>query len=252
MFGCSQLLVPFFLVWIHTSSYLSNYFLLVNSCFCYYWPTCISLSILRLQHWDDLHGELKNSAHVKWPLLSLGKSKCDNNSNFFPIINLPRGTTSGVFCGSPNFLKDALSIAKACRASNQALPWYFYLFAILAAVLGIIGMFVLNRCMKIYDATFSVSMFVGSLIISVSIMAEIHYHTFEHLTGWIGYIMYPTGLVVLLIGIYLLVSDIPDDLDFPQQDSDESDDQTSSSTPTQESHLVSSNKQNHIHIIFSL
>ena len=121
----------------------------------------------------------------------------------------------------------------------------------LAAIFGIIGIFILTRCMKVYDATFSVSMFVGSYIISVSITAEIHYHTFQNLTGWIGYIMYPTGLVVLLIGIYLLVSDISD-LDFPQQDSDASDDQTSSSTPTQESHLVSSNNQNHIHIIFSL
>ena len=96
--------------------------------------------------------------------------------------------------------------------------------------------------MKIYDATFSASMFVGSFIISASIMADIHYHTFENLTGVINYIMYPTGLGVLLIGLYLSVNDIPG-LDSPQHYSDASDDQTSSNEPQQESGLVSSNNE---------
>lgn len=144
--------------------------------------------------------------------------------------------------GFQNFLKDSLSIIKACEANNQALPWYFYICASFAALTAFSGLLILTRCMKIYDATFSASMFVGSFIISASIMADIHYHTFENLTGVINYIMYPTGLGVLLIGLYLSVNDIPG-LDSPQHYSDASDDQTSSNEPQQESGLVSSNNE---------
>ncbi len=59
--------------------------------------------------------------------------------------------------------------------------------------------------MKFYDATFSSAMFVGSFIITASIMADIHYHTFANLFGIVNYVMYPFGLLVLMVGLWLLV-----------------------------------------------
>lgn len=50
-------------------------------------------------------------------------------------------------------------------------------------------------------------MFVGSFIVTASIMADIHYHTFANLTGLVNFIMYPIGLVILMIGLYVLVQD---------------------------------------------
>mmetsp|Transcript_21772 Transcript_21772/g.24782 ORF Transcript_21772/g.24782 Transcript_21772/m.24782 type:complete len:109 (-) Transcript_21772:499-825(-) len=69
------------------------------------------------------------------------------------------------------------------------------------------GLLFLMICMKRYDATFSSSMFVGSFIISASIMAAIHYDTFQHLQGLVNYIMYPAGLGILMIGLNILVQD---------------------------------------------
>lgn len=100
-----------------------------------------------------------------------------------------------------------MSVVKACKANDQALPWYFFILISLAALTAFSGLLILTRCMKRYDATFSSAMFVGSFIISASIMADIHYHTFSNLVGIINYIMYPFGLLVLMVGLYLLVQD---------------------------------------------
>lgn len=153
--------------------------------------------------------------------------------NYPPSSTLERfawGVASGVITGFQNFLKDSLSVLKACKATNQALPWYFYVFFCGAAITAFSGLLILTRCMKKYDATFSSSMFVGSFIISASIMADIHYHTFENLNGVINYIMYPTGLGVLMIGLYLSVNDVSG-LESSQLHSDASDDQISSNEP---------------------
>lgn len=117
------------------------------------------------------------------------------------------GVSSGSITGFQNFLKDSLSVVKACKANDQALPWYFFILISLAALTAFSGLLILTRCMKRYDATFSSAMFVGSFIISASIMADIHYHTFSNLVGIINYIMYPFGLLVLMVGLYLLVQD---------------------------------------------
>ena len=75
----------------------------------------------------------------------------------------------------------------------------------MAAATSLIGLLFLTACMKQYDATFSSAMFVGSFVVSASIMSMIHYSTFQDLKGIINYIMYPFGLVVLLAGVAVLL-----------------------------------------------
>jgi hypothetical protein len=63
--------------------------------------------------------------------------------------------------------------------------------------------------MKRYDATYSSAMFVVSFVISASCMSTIHYHTVEHLDGFVNYLMYPLGLMTLFLGAYMLVKPMP-------------------------------------------
>jgi len=135
------------------------------------------------------------------------------------------GVASGSITGFQNFLKDSLSIIKASENEGLSLPWYFYILATSACLTAFSGLLILTACMKRYDATFSSSMFVGSFIISATIMASIHYHTFSHLVGVINWIMYPTGLGILMVGLYLLVQDTRKPQEFSSvDDSDDGDD----------------------------
>ena len=84
-------------------------------------------------------------------------------------------------------------------------PWFFPILAAMAAATSLIGLLFLTACMKQYDATFSSAMFVGSFVVSASIMSTIHYSTFQDLNGIINYIMYPFGLMVLLAGVAILL-----------------------------------------------
>ena len=59
--------------------------------------------------------------------------------------------------------------------------------------------------MKRYDATYSVASFVGSLVVSVSVMAAVHYDTFAQLSGGLNSLMYPFGIIVLILGVNILV-----------------------------------------------
>jgi hypothetical protein len=60
--------------------------------------------------------------------------------------------------------------------------------------------------MKRYDATFSSAMFVGSFVISASIMSAVHYDTFQNLESLWNWIMYLLGLMILMAGVKMLVS----------------------------------------------
>ena len=113
------------------------------------------------------------------------------------------GTCGGAITGLQNFLKDSLTIGKAVK--DGSFPWFFPLFIVLAGATAFLGLLMLTACMKRYDATYSASSFVGSFVVSASIMSAIHYQTFKYLVGIWNYILYPSGLIVLMIGVYLLV-----------------------------------------------
>jgi hypothetical protein len=117
------------------------------------------------------------------------------------------GTCGGSMTGCQNFLKDSLTILKDVTQQEQParLPWFFYLFIVFAAGTAFVGLLFLTVCMKRYDATFSAASFVGSFVVSASIMATAHYNTFQQLKGLVNYILYPLGLAVLMAGVYLLV-----------------------------------------------
>ncbi len=115
--------------------------------------------------------------------------------------------SGGSITGLQNFLKDSLTINKAIGRTGARYPWYFYLFVILAMLSAFVGLLLLTACMKRYDATFSAATFVGSFIISATIMSAIHYHTFQNLHKIQNYILYPVGILILLTGVEILVVD---------------------------------------------
>lgn len=117
------------------------------------------------------------------------------------------GAAGGSVTGFQNFLKDSLTIKKAVAEEGLPLPWYFYLMALLAIATSFGGLLFLTACMKRYDATFSAAMFVGSFVLSASLMSAVHYDTFQHLVGFWNWVMYPLGLIILMIGVNLLVKE---------------------------------------------
>ena len=64
--------------------------------------------------------------------------------------------------------------------------------------------------MKKFDATYASASFVGSFVVSASIMAAVHYDTFTQLSGFLNYLLYPSGIIVLMVGVYLLVQESSD------------------------------------------
>lgn len=118
------------------------------------------------------------------------------------------GVAGGSITGLQNFLKDSLTILKATKAWNEPhYPWYFYLMVILAITTAFVGLLLLTACMKRYDATYSSAMFVGSFVVSASIMSAVHYNTFSNLGHLWNFILYPLGLIVLILGVLILAQE---------------------------------------------
>ena len=119
------------------------------------------------------------------------------------------GTCGGSLTGLQNFLKDSLTLHKAIGRGEPS-PWFFPLLMMLAGATAFIGLLLLTACMKRYDATYSSSTFVGSFVVSASIMSAAHYNTFAQLQSLKNYVLYPTGLLTLMVGVYLLVKNTKD------------------------------------------
>lgn len=121
------------------------------------------------------------------------------------------GVAGGTLSGMQNFLKDALIVLKLIKFQQSQSKEVFYRCFLLLLVLGAIsfavsGLVILVTCMKRYDATYSASTYVGSFVLTGSIMSAIHYHTFANLESTLDLIMYPCGLFVLMIGIALIAT----------------------------------------------
>ena len=112
------------------------------------------------------------------------------------------GVAGGSITGLQNFLKDSLTALKASH--GRPLPWFEYLFVFLAAATAFGGLLFLTACMKRYDATYSSAMFVGSFVVSASIVSAVHYNTFQHLSSIWDWVLYPTGLLILMVGVTIL------------------------------------------------
>jgi hypothetical protein len=78
---------------------------------------------------------------------------------------------------------------------------------VLAAGTAFGGLLLLTACMKRYDATYSSAMFVGSFVVSASIMSAVKYDTFTNLDHTSDLILYPVGLATLIAGVCLLIAD---------------------------------------------
>eukprot|EP00536_Pseudo-nitzschia_multiseries_P000328 jgi/Psemu1/233444/estExt_Genewise1.C_40238 len=132
-----------------------------------------------------------------------------NFSDNFVLRRFAWGCSGGAITGTQNFLKDSLTIIKATEP-HQKLPFIFYPLCTLAAGTAFVGLLMLTACMKRYDATYSSASFVGSFVVSASIMAAVHYNTFEQLDGILNYVLYPCGIAVLMVGVYVLVRESSD------------------------------------------
>jgi drug/metabolite transporter (DMT)-like permease len=111
------------------------------------------------------------------------------------------GVSGGSITGLQNFLKDSLTIFK----SGEPMPWFLPLLMLSAVASAFGGLLLLTACMKRYDATYSSAMFVGSFVVSASIMSAIHYETFDNLETVWNYILYPVGITILMAGVWILV-----------------------------------------------
>ena len=90
-------------------------------------------------------------------------------------------------------------------ANNEPIPYLLLsIFVLCAASFAFTGLLLNTQCMKRYNATFSEAAFVGSFVLSASINAAAHYHTFANLPSLLDVIMYPIGLIVLISGVYTL------------------------------------------------
>ena len=117
------------------------------------------------------------------------------------------GVAGGFMTGYQNFIKDSITIIKVSgEILPWKLPWYFFLLVALAGLTAFGGLVILAACMKRYDATYSSGTFAGGMVLSASTMSAVHYNTFAHLRpGGLSHIMYPVGLVILMIGVGLLM-----------------------------------------------
>lgn len=113
------------------------------------------------------------------------------------------GVSGGSVTGLQNFLKDGLTMLSIVP-HNQHYPFFLYMIVISGFLSSIIGLILLTACMKRYDVTYSSSMFVGSFVLSASIMSAIHYKTFKNLQSLWNYFFYPIGVIILLSGVILL------------------------------------------------
>ncbi|ACI65505.1 predicted protein [Phaeodactylum tricornutum CCAP 1055/1] len=119
------------------------------------------------------------------------------------------GVSGGIITGLQNFLKDSLILIKAVKISDaeESYPWFGVLLIVLAVSTSFGGLLLLTACMKRFDATYSSAMFVGSFVVSASIMSAIHYNTFSQLQSLANLILYPAGLLILMAGVLILVQE---------------------------------------------
>ena len=110
------------------------------------------------------------------------------------------GSCGGAITGLQNFLKDSLVLSQVLGSVS----WFMVFCMIMAGASAFGGLLMLTACMKRYDATYSAASFVGSFVVSASIMSAVHYKTFEGLKGAWDCTMYPVGLGVLMVGVIIL------------------------------------------------
>ena len=117
------------------------------------------------------------------------------------------GVIGGSVTGIQPFLKDALAVLSGLQRRNVPIADYplgLFVLLVLAGVIPLLGLALLMQCMKRYDASYTSSMFVGSMIVSVSVMSAVRYNTFDNLEGIWNAIMYVLGLCVLSSGCAVL------------------------------------------------
>jgi len=136
---------------------------------------------------------------------------CINRAPSATLKRFAWGMAAGSITGIQCFLKDALTILKVSKDKRPwKLPWTLYILFALAIISSVGGLSILTQCMKRYDATFSNAMNSGSFVVSSGIMSAVHYHTFSNFSSKYSFVMYPMGLAIILVGLWILVRNTHD------------------------------------------
>jgi len=114
------------------------------------------------------------------------------------------GVIGGSLAGTSNFAKDAIALAGNGGLGSTTSSLYFYGLLLGAGILSISSFILSVECMKRYDATYSSASYAGADVISVSVMAAVHYHTFHNLKGMENLVLYPVGLLLTVFGCAIL------------------------------------------------
>lgn len=131
---------------------------------------------------------------------------CINISPHAVLHRFAWGIAGGFVTGNQCFVKDALTVLKLSEDKRPwKLPWTFYILVVLAIATAVSGLTILTQCMKRYDVTFSNAMNSGAMVVSGNIMSAVHYRTFSNLSSKYSPTMYPTGITIVLVGIWILV-----------------------------------------------
>ena len=146
------------------------------------------------------------------------KGSLRNNSVGYLRRKFAWGVIGGSITGMQCFIKDALALMHGLNINNEnnsnniimsilfSLPWELCALLIMGGILPLIGLALLMESMKRYDATYASSMFMGSIVLSASIMSSVHYHTFDHISSAAAKsaLYYILGLVCILVGTTIL------------------------------------------------
>lgn len=113
------------------------------------------------------------------------------------------GASGGCVTGLQNFLKDGLTVARDVDDPRRVVAAAVFFAG--AGATALVGFLCLVACLRRYDAAYSSSMFVGSFVVSASLMSAAHYRTLSRLTSTTDRIMYPLGLALILSGVAVLI-----------------------------------------------
>ena len=132
------------------------------------------------------------------------------------------GIAAGSMSGSNPFLKDGMAVlagmmtnatTATTSSNNDALRSIgFYVLILLAGIIPLSSLILSLECMKRYNATYSAACHLASMTVSATLMSMARYHTWDHLSNSYA-LLYPFGLVVLLVGCIVLAMEDDDDCD---------------------------------------
>jgi hypothetical protein len=88
--------------------------------------------------------------------------------------------------------------------------WLLYVEVVLVCATGIIWVFRLTDCLRLYDPLVILPLMVGSFILFGGVAGGVFFHEFDRLheghVGAFGWVLYISGLLLVLLGLFLIAT----------------------------------------------